>query len=135
MKIYDKIRNEKVQYNIYKEAVKISALSSGKIEKYDYLTDKEIPSDQKRMIEQAKFTYFLLGKALEKQTKSIEDQGKEQVKAIEDHGKQFVQSNVLIKKDFNIARASKLWFICTKLKKKVWKILEIMKIRLSYLKI
>ena len=108
MKIDDKIRNEKVQYNIYKEAVKISGLSSGKIEKYDYLTDKEIPSDQKRMIEQAKFTYFLLGKALEKQTKSIEDQGKEQVKATEDHGKQFVQSNVLIKKDFNIARASKL---------------------------
>ena len=106
MKIDDKIRNEKVKYNIYKEAVKISALSSGKIEKYDYLTCKEITSYQKRMIEQAKFTYFLLGKALEKQTKSIEDQGKEQIKAIEDHGKQFVQSNVFIKKDFNIVRAS-----------------------------
>ena len=135
MKIDDKIRNEKVQYNIYQEAVKISALSSDKIEKFDYLTCKEIPSYQKRMIEQGKLTYFLLGKALEKQTKSIEDQGKEEIKTIEDHGKQFVQSNVLIKKDFNIARASILWFICAKLKEKVRKILEIMKIWLSYLKI
>ena len=40
------------------------------------------------MIEQAKFTYSPLGKAFEKQTKTIEDQGKKQIKATEDHGKQ-----------------------------------------------
>ena len=42
----------------------------------------------------------------EKQTKTIEDQGKKQIRAIEDHGKQLVESNELIKKDFNIDRDS-----------------------------
>ena len=45
------------------------------------------------MIEQAKFTYSLLGKALEKQTKTIEDQFKKQIKAIEDHRKKLIMSN------------------------------------------
>ena len=53
------------------------ALSSGKIDKYKYLTGEEIlPSNKKQIIEQAKFTYSSLGKAFEKQTKTIEDQGK-----------------------------------------------------------
>ena len=56
---------------------KISALSSGKIDKFEYLTGEEIlPSDQSRIIEQAKFTYSPLGKAFEKQIKAIEEQGK-----------------------------------------------------------
>ena len=38
----DKIRNEKLQYDIDREAAKISALSSGKIDKYEYLTNDEI---------------------------------------------------------------------------------------------
>ena len=58
------------------------------------------------MIEQAKFIYSPLEKPLEKQTKTIEDQGKKQMKAIEDHRKQLVESNELIKKDFNIDRDS-----------------------------
>ena len=63
MAIDDKIKDEKLQYDINREAAKISALSSGKIDKYEYLTDKEIlPSDQSRVIEQAKFTYSPLGK-------------------------------------------------------------------------
>ena len=67
MTIDDKIRDEKLQYNINREAAKISALSSGKIDKYEYLTGEEIlPSDQSRIIEQAKFTYSPLGKAFEK---------------------------------------------------------------------
>ena len=54
----DKIGDEKLQYDINKEAAKISALSSGKIHKYEYLTGEEIlPSDQRRVIEQAKLTY------------------------------------------------------------------------------
>ena len=47
--------------------IKISAWSSEKIDKYEYITGKEILStDQKTAIEQAKFTYFPLGKAFEK---------------------------------------------------------------------
>ena len=57
------IRDEKLQYNIDREAAKISALSSKKFDKYEYLTDEEIlPSNQKQMIEQVKFTYSPLGK-------------------------------------------------------------------------
>ena len=77
MTIEDQIRGEKLQYDINREAAKISALLSGKIDKYEYLTGKEIlPSNQQQIIEQPKFTYFPLGKAFEKQTKTIEDQGK-----------------------------------------------------------
>ena len=72
MIIEDQIRDEKLQYDITKDAVKISALSSGKINKYEFLTGEEIlPSNQQQIIEQAKFTYSPLGKAFEKQTKTI----------------------------------------------------------------
>ena len=74
MKIDDQNRDEKLQYDINREAAKISALSSGKIDKYEYLTSEEIlPSNQKQVMEQAKFTYSPLGKAFEKQTKTIKD--------------------------------------------------------------
>ena len=57
-----------------REAAKRSALSSGKINKYEYLTGENIlPSNQKQIIEQGKFKYPPLGKAFEKQTKTIED--------------------------------------------------------------
>ena len=86
MAIDDKIKDEKLQYNINKEAAKISALSSGKIDKYEVLTAEEIlPSDESRIIEQAKFTYSSLLKAFEKQIKKIEDQGEKQIKALEEH--------------------------------------------------
>ena len=42
MKIDDKIRNEKRLYDINREASKISVLSSGKTDKYEFLTGKEI---------------------------------------------------------------------------------------------
>ena len=85
MTIEDQIRDEKLQYDINREAAKISALSSGKIEKYEYLTSEEVlPSNQQQIIEQAKFTYSLLEKAFEKQTKTIKDQGEKQIKAIQD---------------------------------------------------
>ena len=87
MTINDQIRDEKLQYDINREAAKISALSSGKIHKYEYLTGEEIlPSNQQQIIEQAKFTYSPLGKAFEKQIKTIEDQGEKQIKAIQDQG-------------------------------------------------
>ena len=47
-----------------------------------------MPSDQSKIIEQPKFTYFPLCKAFKKQTKAIEDQGEKQIKAFEKHGKQ-----------------------------------------------
>ena len=85
MTIEDQIKDEKLQYDINKEAAKISALTSGKIDKYEYLTDEEIlPSNQQQIIQQAKFTYSPLGKAFEKQIETIEDQVKKQVKAIQD---------------------------------------------------
>ena len=84
MTINDQIRDEKLQYDINREAAKISALSSGKIHKYEYLTGEDIlSSNQQQIIEQAKFTYSSLGKAFEKQMKTIEDQGKKQVDALE----------------------------------------------------
>ena len=82
MAINDQIKDEKLQYNINREAAKISALSSGKIHKYEYLTGEDIlPSNQQRIIEQTKFTYSPLGKAFDKQMKTIKDQGKKQVDA------------------------------------------------------
>ena len=77
MTIDDKIRDEKIQYDINREAVKISALSSENIDKHEYLTGEQIlPLDQRRVIEQAKFAYSQLGNAFEKQTKTIEEQRK-----------------------------------------------------------
>ena len=81
MTIEDQIKDEKLQYDINREAAKILALSSGKIDKYEYLTSEEIlPSNQQQIIQQAKFAYSPLGKAFEKQIKTIENQGKKQVK-------------------------------------------------------
>ena len=68
MAIHDKIINEKLQYDINREAAKASDLSSGKIDKYEYLTGNEtLPSNRRKIIEQAKFAYFPLVKSLEKQ--------------------------------------------------------------------
>ena len=93
MAIEDQIKDEKLQFDINREAAKISALSSGKIDKYEYLTGEEIlPSNQQQIIQQAKFAFSPLGKALEKQIKTIEDQGKKQVKAIE-YNKQIVNKD------------------------------------------
>ena len=83
MTINDKIRDEKLQNNINREAAKISALSSGKIRKHEYLTGEDkLPSNQQQIIEQAKFAYSPLVKAFEKQIKTIEDQGRKQVDAL-----------------------------------------------------
>ena len=85
MTIDDQIRDEKLQYNINREAAKISAWSLNKIGKYEYLTGEEIlPFNQKQIIKQAKFTYSPLGKAFEKQIKTIEDQEKKQVEVLKD---------------------------------------------------
>ena len=89
MAIDDNIRDEKLKYNINREAAKISALSSGKIVKYEYLTgEKILPSNQIQIIEQGRFTYSTSGKFFQKQTKKIEDQGGKQIEAMEDNKRQ-----------------------------------------------
>ena len=66
MIIDDQIRDDKLQCDIIREVAKISALSSGKIDKYEFLTGKEIlPYNQQQIIEQAKLTYSPLEKAFE----------------------------------------------------------------------
>ena len=83
MTINDQIKDEKLKYNTNREAAKISALSSGKLHKYEYLTGEDIlPSNQQQIIELTKFTCSPLGKAFDKQIKTIEDQGKKQVHAL-----------------------------------------------------
>ena len=84
MTINDQIKDEKLQYNINREVAKISALSSEKLHKHEYLTGEDIlPSIQQQIIEQTKFTYSPLGKDFDKQIKTIEDQGKKQVDPLE----------------------------------------------------
>ena len=93
MIIDEKIRDEKLQYDISREAAKISALSSGKIDKCKYLTREEIlPPDQRRVIEEAKPTYSPLEKDFEKQIETTEDQREKQIKALQEHEKQLVKS-------------------------------------------
>ena len=83
MTIDDQIKSEKLQYDINRETAKISALSSGKFNKCGYLTGEEVlQSNKQQIIEQAKFEYSPLGKAFEKQVKTIEDQGKKQIEAL-----------------------------------------------------
>ena len=81
MTIDDKIRGGKLQYDINR---KVSALSSCKIDKYEYLTGEEIlPPNQSRVTEQdllTRFTYSPIVKAFEKQIKTIEDQWKNKMK-------------------------------------------------------
>ena len=97
MTINDQIRDEKLRYDINREAAKISAWSSGKIHKYEYLTGEDIlPSNQQQIIEQTRFTYSPLRKAFEKQIKTIEDQGEKKQKQFKIKGKLKQLKNILM---------------------------------------
>ena len=75
------IRLKTKKYDINREAVKISALSSGKIHKYEYLTGQEmLASDQSRMIEQVYL--FSFKKSFWKQLKATEDEERKHVKTL-----------------------------------------------------
>ena len=94
-----KIKQNESQYDLDREAAKISALSSNNLDKYELLTGEDLglkPST----VEQAKFEYSPLGKifnkglseedrkeGLFKRIKNIEGKNQEQLKAIEDQGK------------------------------------------------
>ena len=110
MTIKDQIRDEKLRYDINREAAKVSALSSDKIHKYEYLAGEDtLPSNQQQIIEQGGFTYSLLGKAFEKQIKTIEDQGKKQVVALSTlkSNKQLTIEDVIPKNTLNNDEAKK----------------------------
>ena len=114
MTIDDQIKDEKIKIN--REARKISALSSDKIGKYEYFTSWEtLPPNQKQIVEQAKFTYFSLGKAFEKQTKTKH--------MILDHLKQYAFLVMILKINLLI-------WIWQMMKKTIWQsILKNLKIR------
>ena len=68
VKILDnKIKANQAQYDLYREAVKISGLSSGELEKYEYLTGEDLG------YKSAKFKYCPLGKVLNDKAKSKRD--------------------------------------------------------------
>ena len=72
MTIDDKLRDEKFQYDINREARKTSTLSSEKIDKYEYLRgEKIVPSNQRQIIEQAKFASSSIGKLLKNKQKRL----------------------------------------------------------------
>ena len=82
MRIDDKIGDEKFQYDINREAAKLSALSSGKTE-YEYLTGEEIlTSNQRQIVKQAKFAYCPLEKQTEKQVSALRSRGTSNKKSI-----------------------------------------------------
>ena len=84
MTIDDKIKDGKLQYNIKKEPAQISTLSSGKIDKYEYLTGvKILPPDQRRAIEQTNYICSPLEKAYEKQIKRIAHAAEKQTKYLQ----------------------------------------------------
>ena len=98
------MQNE-AQYDLDREAAKISALSSNNLDKYELLTGEDLglkPST----VEQAKFEYSPLGRifnkglseddkkeGLFKRLKNIEGKNEEQLKAIEDQGKKTIRRN------------------------------------------
>ena len=88
IKNYNKILTEKQQKYQHYHLEKLINMNVLQVKKYYLLI--------KKVTEWTNFAYSLLGKTLEKQTKTIENQGKKQIKAIQDHGKQLVKSNELI---------------------------------------
>ena len=83
MTIYGKIKDEKLQQDSNREPAKVSLLSSGKTDKYEFATGDEILlSDQSKIIKQAKFIYSPFGKAFEKQMETVENQGIKQCEAL-----------------------------------------------------
>ena len=82
MTIDDNLIDGKLQYDIKREAANIPALSSGKIDIYiyKYLTGEEIlPYDQRRRIEQAKFTSSPFDETFENQIKIMAEHERKQV--------------------------------------------------------
>ena len=94
MTIHDKIRDEKLQYDINRAAVKISTRTSSKINKYECLAGEEIlPQQQHAIIKEAKFTYSPLGKALEKKSTTVEKRNEKQIQALKSLESPYLRKN------------------------------------------
>ena len=66
VKILDgNIKANRAQYDLDRKAAKISALSSGELEKYEYLTDEDL-GYKADVVQKAKFEYSPLGKVFNK---------------------------------------------------------------------
>ena len=77
MTISDQIKDEKLHYDIIREAAKISALSSGKLYKYEYLTGEDIlPSSQQQIIVKLDLLILLWEKLLKNKQKELKIKGK-----------------------------------------------------------
>ena len=72
LKILDnKIRQNKADYNLYRKNAKISALSSGKLDKYEYLTGEDL-GYRPDPVQKAKFEYSPLSQVFNKGVGSSE---------------------------------------------------------------
>ena len=103
-----KIKQNEAQYDLDRKAAKISALSSGNLDKYEYLIGEDL-NYKPSTVEQVKFDYSPLSKffnrglkeevkkeGLLKRLKNIVGKNEEQLKAIKDQGKK--QLKVLTEK-------------------------------------
>ena len=94
----DKIKANKAQNDLDREAAKISALSSGELEKYEYVTGEDL-GYKLDIVQKAKFEYSPLGKVfnkgldegakkegLSKRLKNIEGKNEQQLEVFKDQG-------------------------------------------------
>ena len=100
----DKIKENKAQYELDREAAKISALSSIELEKYEYLTGEDL-GYKPGVVEKAKFEYSPLGKVFNKRLddsdgkegllkglKNVEDKNEQPLVAIRDQGERHLEA-------------------------------------------
>ena len=102
--INDKIKANEAQYNLDREAAKISALSNGELEKYEYLTGEDLGYNPD-VVQKAKFEYSPLGKVfnkvlyesdrkkgLLKRLENIEGKNEQQLEVIKDQGERQLEA-------------------------------------------
>ena len=110
-----KIKQNKAQYDLGRKPTKMSTLSSGNLNKYEYLTGED-PDYMASTVDKARFEYFPLTKILNgfkrrkekegslKILKNIEDKKKAQLKAIKDRGKKQLDTIKNIKTDSKVSK-------------------------------
>ena len=92
-----RLEMKNLQYDISIKAAKISALSSCKMDKYEYLAGIEILASNKRaVIEKVQLCSQLL-KNKQKKKKKMENQGDKQIKVTEGQRKQLFESNTFVR--------------------------------------
>ena len=97
--INNKVEQNKAQCNLDRQAAKISALSSGNVSKYQFLTGKDVLPDKAAALK--RFEYLPLGKELKAQTNVAEKQYQKLNKIFESDNKE--EEPVTIKKEEPVA--------------------------------